>query len=181
MAIIRGHGTHWFAALFAGAMLLATAYELWSMSQVHRFNGLLRQGAYTEVSRATPYGEFAFAYGLQQEGKFAEALRSYSEAGTREPGLARGVMFNTGNLYLRRGVTLLEEDTRDLAIPLIELAKENYRQLLRINSDDWHAKYNLEHALHLLPETAEQEIDEDIMPERSPRALTAAPSRGELP
>ena len=62
-----------------------------------------------------------------------------------------------------------------------ELAKENYRELLRTDSNDWHAKYNLEHALHLLPESSEQEIDEDIMPERSPRALTAAPSRGELP
>ena len=181
MAMRRGHADRWFAALAAVAMLLAMGYELWSVNQMSRFNALIRQAAYGEVSRTTPHGEFAFAYALQQEGEFSEALRSYSSAGTREPELAAAVMFNTGNLYLRRALSLLEEDARDLAIPLVELAKENYRELLRRDSGDWHAKYNLEHALHLLPETSEQEIDEDIMPERSPRALTAAPSRGELP
>lgn len=181
MALNRKNRTLWLAASFAAIMLFGLIHELRSMAQVSRFNALLRQGIYAEVARDTPHGEFAFAYGLQQEGNFTEALRSYSAAGSGEPRLAPAVMFNTGNLYLDRAITLLEDDTRDLAIPLIELAKENYRQLLRTNSQDWHAKHNLEHALYLLPETGEQDIDEDIMPERSPRALTAAPSRGELP
>lgn len=181
MVLIRRHSTKWLAILFAVIMLLGIAHELRSFAQVSRFNALLRQGAYIQAERDTPHGEFAFAYGLQQEGKFTEALQSYSKAGTNDPSLVRKVMFNTGNLYMQRALTLLDEETRDLAIPLIELAKENYRQLLRMDSRDWHAKYNLEHALYLLPETGEQEIDEDIMPERSPRALTAAPSRGELP
>jgi len=53
--------------------------------------------------------------------------------------------------------------------------------VLRRNSRDWDAKYNLERALSLLPDPPETKPEEDIMPERSPRATTAMPARGELP
>ena len=38
------------------------------------------------------------------------------------------------------------------AIPLLELAKENYREVLRNDPGQWDARYNLERAQRLLPD-----------------------------
>lgn len=172
-------------ALMAGVLALvmtaAIAYEGYALHKARSFNAALERGDFLQTDQRTARGRFAGAYALQQEGEFEKALTAYGEVNTRDAELAAAVTFNTANLYLRRALLLEGEDARDLAIPLIELAKENYRDLLRSNSQHWDAKYNLERALSLLPEPEEQETEDDIMPERSPRALTAAPARGELP
>ena len=38
---------------------------------------------------------------------------------------------------------------------LVELAKQGYRELLRLEPDYWPARYNLEQALRLAPETVD--------------------------
>ena len=49
------------------------------------------------------------------------------------------------------------------SLPLIELAKQSYRDLLREDPNDWDARYNLERALWLAPEV-EQVIADDAEP-----------------
>jgi hypothetical protein len=169
------------AALLVPAIMLGIAYELYLLMSAQRFNAALERGAFLEAGQRTMLGRFAKAYGLQQRGEFEQTLLAYGEVEPRDAELAAAVRFNMANLYLRQALTLGGEQNDDLAIPLIELAKENYRALLRLNSRDWDAKYNLERALSLLPDPAEQESEADIMPERSPRATTAMPARGELP
>ncbi len=57
------------------------------------------------------------------------------------------------------------------ALALIELAKENYRQVLRRDPDAWDARYNLERAQRLVPEP--EQID-DAPPELNRNAERAA-------
>jgi mxaK protein len=76
---------------------------------------------------------------------------------------------------------LREEKSDDLAMPLLELAKQNYIDALRIDSENWDAKYNLELALILSPELDPADAMEERNPEHSPRALTTLPSREPLP
>jgi mxaK protein len=45
------------------------------------------------------------------------------------------------------------------ALPLIELAKQSYRGSLRLNPEDWDARYNLERALWLAPEVEQTQVD----------------------
>ena len=54
-------------------------------------------------------------------------------------------------MYLRQGAGDGADAVRSL--PLIEQAKARYRALLRIAPDDWDARYNLERALRVAPET----------------------------
>ena len=63
-----------------------------------------------------------------------------------------------GNTYLQQASLIDLDSDADLALPLIELAKISYREVLSINSQHWDAKYNLERALQLLPDTKEQPL-----------------------
>jgi mxaK protein len=56
-------------------------------------------------------------------------------------------------MYLREGAGETASTVRSL--PMIEQAKARYRALLRVAPDDWDARYNLERALRLVPETQE--------------------------
>jgi len=168
-------------AILALALSAGIAYELSRLKSARQFNAALQRGAFLEASQRSAQGRFAKAYGLQQQGKFEEAIHAYAGVAADDAGLAAAVRFNLANLYLRKALALQGDESRDLVIPLIELAKENYRQLLRRDSRHWDAKYNLEFALALLPDLEEQDSEDDIMPERSPRANTATPARRELP
>jgi mxaK protein len=168
-------------AMLALVLSAGIVYELYRLKSARQFNAALEHNAFLEVNQASARGRFATAYGLQQLGEFEEAIRAYAEVEPDDAETAAAVRFNLANLYLRRALVLEGDENRDLVIPLIELAKENYRELLRRDSQHWDAKYNLELALALLPDLEEQESEDDIMPERSPRANTATPARRELP
>jgi mxaK protein len=85
------------------------------------------------------------------------------------------------NLYLSKGAEAQRQGAKDLSEPLIELAKQQYRELLRADSQDWSAKYNLERALQLLPDLEQEPPADDLMPERSPRAVGTVESVEQLP
>jgi len=66
--------------------------------------------------------------------------------------VGRAALFDLGNMYLREGVGDSRSGTVRSAA-MIEEAKARYRTLLRAAPDDWDARYNLERALWLAPET----------------------------
>lgn len=171
------------AVLLVVVSALVAAYVSYRVYETNRFNEALQKGAFTDACRnTTPYGLLANAYTLQQQGRPEDALAAYglvAEAGV--PGLDYVAKFNTAGLYLEQALAARGSGNHDLATPLIEFAKESYRELLRINSNDWKSKYNLERALQLLPELEEESYEDDVMPERSPRALQPAPAYDRLP
>jgi mxaK protein len=65
--------------------------------------------------------------------------------------------------------------------PLVELAKNRYRELLRAKPDDWDARYNLERALWLQPESA-QAFDDGREPDEVRRMIKVPDvALGDLP
>src|SRR5262249_7284820 len=66
--------------------------------------------------------------------------------------LRRVALYDLGNLYLRQALQVGLEDEGQ-SLPLLELAKQSYRDLLRRDPDDWDARYNLERTLRLAPES----------------------------
>jgi mxaK protein len=58
------------------------------------------------------------------------------------------------------------------AIPLIELAKETYREVLRHDPGQWNARYNLERAQRLLPDAEEGDGGPPDVPRNAERAAT---------
>jgi mxaK protein len=63
---------------------------------------------------------------------------------------------------------------------LVELAKRNYRILLREAPGDWDARYNLERALWLAPESEQEFVDAEP-PEKERSVSTLQGARMDLP
>jgi mxaK protein len=90
-------------------------------------------------------------------------------------------LYDLGNLHLNHAIQAgLAEESQSL--PLTELAKQSYRDLLRRDPTDWDARYNLERALRLAPEE-DDASDEDTGPPdpREHERSTIADPRMDLP
>lgn len=82
-----------------------------------------------------------------------------------QPSLAIAARYNLANGYLREALNADRASGRYRS--LIELAKQRYRDLLAENPDHWDARYNLELALRMAPETESYEVDERGKPIKS--------------
>jgi mxaK protein len=95
--------------------------------------------------------------------------------------LRRIALYDLGNLHLRQAIRDgLADEAQSL--PLTELAKQSYRDLLRRNPYDWDARYNLERALRLAPEEDEDPGEDTAPPDpREHERSTIADPRMDLP
>jgi mxaK protein len=90
-------------------------------------------------------------------------------------------LYDLGNLHLHHAIQAgLGDEAQSL--PLTELAKQSYRDLLRRDPSDWDARYNLERSLRLAPEDDDAN-DEDTGPPdpREHERSTIADPRMDLP
>lgn len=143
-----------------------------------RVNEAIQNASASELDPRVPESRFARALALAQAGKSEQALKEYTAlAGSERGDLRRRALYNLGNLYLRDALT---DDEAFRSLALIELAKRNYRLLLRESPADWDARYNLERALWLAPES-EQEFVDDEPPEREQSVSTLQGARMDLP
>jgi len=151
--------------------------------EVRLYNQALAQADY---ARAAPLagdaGRFAEAYSLQQAGRYQDARLVYSGLEhSAAPGMRAAVLYNMGNTYLEQAATIDLHKDADRALPLIELAKSSYRELLRIDDQHWNGRYNLERALQLSPDVGEQKVM-NVEGRRSPvRTINSVDPEGALP
>ena len=113
---------------------------------------------------------FAEARALAAAGEDDAALARYRSL-YDDPALGQAARYNAANLLLRQGMALREGPMPGSALPLIELAKEGYRQVLREAPGHPAARYNLERAQRLIPEQDEEDLVGGA-PENAERAAT---------
>ncbi len=99
----------------------------------------------------------AWAQALERAGRLDDAAKLHSTLIDRAAldDLGAAALFNLGNGYLRTGIRLGGQGDGSERTAMLELAKQRYRDLLRLRPDDWEARYNLERALRLAPEDSE--------------------------
>jgi len=102
---------------------------------------------------ASREARLAWAIALSSAKRYGEAANVFDALIEDGPpdAIGRAALFDSANMYLRQGAGTGADALRSL--PLVEQAKARYRTLLRITPDDWDARYNLERALRLAPET----------------------------
>ncbi|EKS72775.1 hypothetical protein [Caballeronia sp. Lep1P3] len=105
----------------------------------------------------------AQAVSLSKAGRPNDAQRIFDPLITQEDDrvIQAVALFDLGNMDLR------EAAGPDAAgpirsLPLLEQAKERYRAALRLAPEDWDARYNLERALWLAPESPGDQEDLDV-------------------
>lgn len=137
--------------------------------------------ASTAIDHLSPEARLARAVALSRL-DYDAALAAYKAIiqSPRED-LHRIALYDLGNLHLRQAVQYGLADQAQ-SLPLIELAKQSYRDLLRRNPTDWDARYNLERALRLAPED-DDDAGEDTGPPdpREHERTTIADPRMDLP
>ncbi|MDQ3773513.1 MAG: MxaK protein [Pseudomonadota bacterium] len=110
---------------------------------------------------APPEVMFARAHWLMQKNRGDEAIDLFNRLeGKGDPEFRARLRYNLGNLYLTRAIALTEQSEYERAFTLTALAKDLYREALRLDSWDWDAKYNLEVAMRLVPDLPQAETDE---------------------
>jgi mxaK protein len=143
------------AATLGVMALLALGERL----RIDRWNALMTSPAVIAApENAPPDVRLAQARALAARGKFWAALSLYRQMiGNGNPAVRTTARFNEGNLLLREAIALHSAGDDARAQPLLQLAKESYRQVLREQPMEWDAKYNLELALRWAPEPDEEE------------------------
>lgn len=141
------HGLFGAAALACAAV---AAVDGWRLQQAQRANRAITAataGAEAIDGAAPRDVRLARAGALAAAGDYDAAFKAYGAL--IEPdaldAVGRHALYNLANMHLRQGIATD-------AMPMVELAKQRYRDLLRVAPDDWDARYNLERALRLAPE-----------------------------
>ncbi len=171
------------STVISAILVAGIAFETYRLIQAKQFNAAIARTDFTNAGTyATDHGAFALAFAEHGEGRLQDAAEIYAGLEhASDPAVRTAAKFNLANLYLEQSVVLSATQGPEMGIALIELAKTSYRRLLREDSRHWDAKYNLAKALILLPDLDEVHSDDDIMPERSPRAPQATRAYDRLP
>jgi mxaK protein len=178
----QGHAA--FCAV-AAALGLVMVVEIARLDHARTVNAAIASSQATSNAKAAPRAPIPEA---RLAGAVAMAKVDYDGAlaaykaiiqGGRED-LRRIALYDLGNLHLRHALQVgLDDEAQSL--PLVELAKQSYRDLLRREPNDWDARYNLERTLRLAPE--DDDTDEDTGPPdpREHERSTIADPRMDLP
>lgn len=150
----------WFFPLFA-LCLVGACYEGYTLLRLRALNREIADAATIQLADNSPAAlVFAKARYLDRIGEHREAVRLYSTIlHTEDRALRARVFHNLGTLYLQDAATLWNargvlEYAR--VNTLVELAKTNYREALRLNPDNWDARHNLEYAYRITPPPKEK-------------------------
>jgi mxaK protein len=169
-------------SIAAALLLLALlAFETWRLQQQQGVNArVLAENPQTLSATDALEVLHAEALRLGHAGKAREAHELYARVamhGSRE--LRLRAEYNHANLLLREALALRGDSETDdgRSLPVLELAKESYRKVLREAPEIWDARYNLERALRLAPEPPEVEEGAGPAPRQRERAPTTM--RGE--
>lgn len=162
------HCTFAAAALACGSLV---AYHAVRLDQIKRTNAAISSAHISDFDAAVPESRLARALALARAGESEAAVKAYKALiqGSRLD-LSQAAAYNLGNLYMRDA--LAEGASFAFrSLPLIELAKQRYRDVLRNEPAHWDARYNLSRALQLAPEL-EQEIEEEEEPPKKEQSTS---------
>ncbi|MBU0601077.1 MAG: MxaK protein [Gammaproteobacteria bacterium] len=148
-----------------GATALATGLLAgWHALQLQRateVNAAIASADAGSLEADLPEARFARAKRLAEGGDAEAAAKAWKALiDGKRADLRQGAQYNLGNLHMRGALASGEGGIND-ALPLIELAKQRYRDALRTRPDDWNARYNLERALWLAPEIEPSIVEDD--------------------
>ncbi len=161
---------------------LLGAYYAVELRRAQQINSAIVNAAAGSLSGGVPEAVLARAQTLYRNGEYDAAIKTYKSLiqGGRAD-LRRTALYDLGNLYMQQALKGGTQSALE-SLPLIELAKQSYRDLLREDANDWDARYNLERALWLAPEIAEDDDQQNRPTEWQRRTVRALPDfRIELP
>jgi len=181
----RAHG-HTAFAIVAITLTALTAGEALRLQHAQTINAAVAEWSRVKTSTVTadhlpPEARLARAVSLARV-DYDAALAAYkSIIQSNRDDLRLIALYDLGNLHLHQAIQYgLADEAQSL--PLTELAKQSYRDLLRRDPTDWDARYNLERSLRLAPEEDDASDEDNGPPDpREHERSTIADPRMDLP
>jgi mxaK protein len=169
----------WAAGAFAVLLVLA-GFDLHRWQRTAAWNARIDAAAGATAAQtvqalqsdAPAEARFAIAWAAAQRGETTRAVALYREVAQARPELAGAALYNAANALAREGERVIGQGDWVGARPLLELAKETYREALRADPQHWEVRYNLERALRLAPETEDRAEDMPPIGGESERSVT---------
>ncbi|MBS0420761.1 MAG: MxaK protein [Proteobacteria bacterium] len=168
------HLSFGIAASLFGAVATWYAVQLNYAQRINAAIAIAGKGATTAnstVDSPVPQAQLAQALSLARAGKFNAALKAYKALLDAPDDVRLPALYDLGNLNMREALKNGPGEAQR-ALPLIELAKQSYRDALRSNPGDWDARYNLERALWLSPEYDDPILQRNQAPVHSEHAMS---------
>lgn len=166
--------------LTAGLALavIALAVLSWRVYQVNQDNATiaaLAAGDDVEIDFTKASDEVIFArsrYLLYRERREeAQTLLDLGGSRMTDPSLRARLLYNHANARVRDAVSAIEKGDPARAIPLTQLAKDEYRLALRLDPSNWDIKHNLDVAMRLVRDFPGYEGEAEEVPEDAPKNL----------
>lgn len=145
-----------FVWLLLAAGLAFTIASGWNWYTVWRDNVTIKALAAGEdvaidPERASSPVLFARAYYLLKRDRLDEAQVLLDQVNFRgDPKTRVALLYDDGNTRLRASFDAIERGQFERATSLVNLAKDDYNQALRIDPEAWNVKYNLDVAARLV-------------------------------
>jgi mxaK protein len=143
-------------------------------------NAAIARAAPQALDDARPRVAFAAAWHVAEQGEYLRALTVYRRlVQSADPQLRQAARYNSANLHLREAMRIRSAGGTTAvlqSLPLLELAKQGYRDVLRADPQHWDAKYNLERALRLAPEG--DDAEQTTLPAPPPRERAVTTMQG---
>lgn len=173
----RLRGPSLAAALIASVAILG--YFLWHLRDATDQNALISQiEAGADTGKTDGHGEVRLSRlnFLLERDRFDEAQAVVDSARSSvAPDILARMLYNQANSNIRRAFAAIEQAKPDAAIPLTKLAKDNYREVLRLNPTYWDAKHNFDVASRLMRDFPGYEQDGEDQPEGDTKLWTDLP------
>src|SRR5262249_19721694 len=141
------------------------------LSELQRINTAISATHVSAAEATVPQVRLAQALSLAHAGKFTAATKMYKSLLEEADDIRVPALYDLGNMNMREALKNGQGEAQRF-MPLIELAKQSYRDALRSNPSDWDARYNLERALWLSPEYDDPILERNQAPVRSEHAMS---------
>lgn len=174
---MRRRSAHAVFGIAAALCAAIAGVQVVRLERARHVNSAIRGASVANLDRSVPEAQVARAIALSRAGDYEGALLAYKAViQSSRADLRRLALYNMGNLHMRAALKD-PQATTDQTLPLIELAKQSYRDLLRETPEDWDARYNLERALYMAPE-ADEDVADDGPP--APKEHSVSTNRAKL-
>ena len=177
---MRRRSVHAAFGIVAAACAAIAAVQVARLERARHVNAAIAGASVASLDRSVPEAQVARAIALGRAGDYEGALLTYKAViqGKRAD-LRHLALYNLGNLHMRAALKDPQAPT-DQILPLVELAKQSYRDLLRETPQDWDARYNLERALYMAPEV-EEDVADQGPPAPKERSVSTNRAKLDLP
>ena len=152
------------AVLLISLSAAAVAGERLTVKAVYnRTIARLESGKDVAIGETAPAeAVLARAHFLLSRDRIDEAQPLAEQAARAEaPRIQAALLYDMANARMRLAFSLIEATQLDKAVPQLRLAKEDYRQALRLDPEFWDARYNMDVVMRMARDFPEIEAHGD--------------------